>query len=400
MTVEVAPFGVTCNLSCTYCYQHPMRDAGNFGTNGVNFDRVIEELEKVGEDFTIFGGEALLTPKEDLRKLFSYGLERYGKNDIQTNGVLIDDEHIDMFHEYNVSVGFSFDGPGKLNDLRWSGSLEKTREDTERTLSNLERVLDERIPASAILTLHKVNVGTRERLDEFISFLYWLDEIGIDGVRFHDLEVDTEITARNHVLSDEEKINVFLELAEVGKNIDSLYVDIFDDIQRLLQGNETSNSCTWGACDPLNTQAVHEIDGEGNLGNCGMVNKEGIGWIKSDDQGFERYIALAQTPQEYGGCKDCRFFSMCRGQCPGSSFDGDWRNKSSGCSLWKSLFNYFEKELINENPGFVPVSLRKDRQEIEARMVEGWKNNQERSIDEIIREIEEEDTVSINVPIK
>lgn len=397
MTVEVAPMGITCNLGCTYCYQHPMRDAGNFGTNGVNFDKVIAELEKTGEDFTIFGGEALLTPKEDLKKLFEYGYEKFGRNDVQTNGVLIDDEHIEMFKEYNVSVGFSVDGPGRLNDLRWAGTLEKTRDATQKSVFNMQRVIEEGIPASLIITLHKINVGTEERLEELKDFLFWLDTIGINGIRFHDLEVDTDLTARKHVLSKEEKIEVFLTLADYAEDVPSLEIDLFKDIYQLLSQTEVHNSCVWGACDPLNTQAVHEIDGEGNIGNCGMVNKEGINWVKADSQGFERYIALYQTPQENGGCKDCRFWSMCRGQCPGSSTDGDWRNKSDGCELWKSLFTHFEEKVL-EN-GIQPLSLRWDRSLIEAELLAAWKDGREIDIDDAVDNIQKSGR-SLKVEVK
>lgn len=29
MSVELRPLGVQCNIKCTYCYQNPLRDAGN-----------------------------------------------------------------------------------------------------------------------------------------------------------------------------------------------------------------------------------------------------------------------------------------------------------------------------------------------------------------------------------
>ena len=59
--------------------------------------------------------------------------------------------------------------------------------------------------------------------------------------------------------------------------------------------------------------------------NCGRTNKDGVDYLKSDHQGYERYIALYNTPHEHGGCKGCRFFLMCKGQCPGTAIDGDWQ---------------------------------------------------------------------------
>src|SRR4030095_16960032 len=104
MTVEILPVGIKCNLRCSYCYQEPMRNAGNFGVPLV-FHKVIDALEQINTDFALFGGEALLTPIETLDKLFSYGYERYKRNGIQTNGLLITPAHIEIFRRYNVYVG-------------------------------------------------------------------------------------------------------------------------------------------------------------------------------------------------------------------------------------------------------------------------------------------------------
>ena len=370
MTIEVLPRGIRCNLACTYCYQNPMRDAGNFGPAGMDWEKVRAALDQHGAHFSLFGGEALLTPKSDLEKIFSYGYENYGGNGIQTNGVLIDDDHIDIFKRYKVHVGFSFDGPGRLNDLRWAGTLEATREATEKTISNVERVTKAGLSAGAILTLHKVNVGTAERLEEFKSFLRWLDEIGLESIRLHDLEVDNDLTARKHQLSPERTTEVFLDLAELAKELGSLQVDVFTDILNLLKGDDTKATCTWKACDPYTTEAVQGIQADGTASNCGRTNKEGINWLKADREGYERNVVLYQTPHEYGGCKECRFWSLCKGQCPGEGVNGDWRNRSDSCPTWFALFEYFESKLLEI--GITPISQHPKRKLIERYMLNSW----------------------------
>ena len=101
-------------------------------------------------------------------------------------------------------------------------------------------------------------------------------------------------------------------------------------------------------CDPFTTRAVQGVEGHGQRSNCGRTNKDGIDFVKADREGFERYLALYHAPQEAGGCQDCRFFLMCKGQCPGGAINGDWRNRSSKCDLWMALFERFEAELIAE----------------------------------------------------
>jgi len=131
MSVEVRPLGVQCNIACQYCYQNPQRDAGN-QNRLYDLGLIKEALRQEGGPFSLFGGEPLLVPLKDLEDLWAWGLERFGRNGVQTNGSLIQDEHIRLFKKYRVGVGISIDGPDELNDVRWNGSLERTRQATRR----------------------------------------------------------------------------------------------------------------------------------------------------------------------------------------------------------------------------------------------------------------------------
>jgi uncharacterized protein len=108
----------------------------------------------------------------------------------------------------------------------------------------------------------------------------------------------------------------------------------------------------------------------GRASNCGRTNKDGIDFVKSDREGLERYLALYHTPQEHGGCSGCRFFLMCKGQCPGTSIDGDWRNRSEHCEVWKRLFSRLEQDLAAA--GHHPLSTSSEREHLERRFVELW----------------------------
>ena len=68
MTLELRPLGVTCNINCLYCYQNPQRDAGNYG-RPYDLEAMKQAVEAYNQPFTLFGGEALLVPEEDLEDL-------------------------------------------------------------------------------------------------------------------------------------------------------------------------------------------------------------------------------------------------------------------------------------------------------------------------------------------
>jgi uncharacterized protein len=376
MSIELRPLGVACNLACHYCYQNPQRDAGNQRMT-YDLEKMKKEAARIGGPFILFGGEPLLMRFEDLEHLFAWGLETTGSNCIQTNGVLIEDRHIDLFRRYKVSVGISIDGPGELNDARWHRGLEKTRQSTAAVEAVIERLCREYQAPGLIVTLHKGN-ATADRLPLMAEWFRKLHAIGIRGVRLHLLEVDHHSVRDTLALSARENIQALLAFAEIQESIPGMRLDLFDEIEALLNGQDKNVGCTWRACDPYTTEAVQGIEGNGQSSNCGRTNKEGIGFTKSNTAGYERYRALYRTPQSENGCAGCRFFLMCKGQCPGTSIGGDWRNRTEHCEEWKELFNLIERRMIVA--GKIPLTIQPVRFELEQRQLEAWENGENPSI--------------------
>lgn len=388
MTVEVLPVGYVCQLACKYCYQEPLRDAGNLATSNINVEAMIEALEKEGQDFSIFGGEPLLTPIPVLEKLWKYGFERYGRNGIQTNGELITDEHIELFKKYNVSVGISIDGPGELNNARIPRRGGSVAQSTARTEANLEKLLKMGLRVGIIVTLHRGNALAehRPRMKEWFRKL---DKLGLRSARLHILEVENPIVRAAWALTDEENIEAFLDFAEFESELENLRFDKFRDIAKLLIGKDRGNgdrdqgvTCVWNACDPWTTSAVRGVLADGTRTNCGRTNKEGIPWVKSPQPSYERYISLYFTPQEEGGCQGCKYFLFCKGQCPGTAIDGDWRKKSEHCKVHYALFEHIEKGL--HKYGVQTVTERPDLHELESIMIEGWASGRNMSVQEVL----------------
>lgn len=385
MTLELNPVGVACNIACTYCYEHPMRDAGNFGNKGYDLEAMKRGLAAEGKDFTLHGGEPLLMPIEDLEEIWRWGLARYGKNGIQTNGALITDEHIRLFRAYKVQVGISMDGPDALNDARWAGSLERTRKITARSQAALERCLAEGIETSLIITLHRMNANP-DVLARLQAWIKDLATLGLRWARLHVMEVDHALVQSNLNLPDAETIQAMIQMEAFERELHgAIQFDVFTDLRKLLLGKDNDVTCIWAACDPLTTKAVSGIDGTGERTNCGRTNKDGIGWRKADRPGYERYAALYHTPQEYGGCQGCRFFFACKGTCPGTAIDGDWRNRSAQCGIWMALFEHVEQQLVLE--GRVPLSLADQRDEVERRMVEAWSDGRQMYIFQALADV-------------
>jgi uncharacterized protein len=366
--VEVRPLGVQCNLQCTYCYQNPQREAGNL-TRAYDLDAMKAAIESEGGPFALFGGEPLLLPVADLEALWEWGYRKYGTNAVQTNGALIDDEHVRLFKRYNVNVGISIDGPGELNDARRQGGAAGTRAATVRTEAAIARLCREGPRPSLIVTLHRLNAST-ERLPVLEAWLRELDALGVRAARIHLLESETAQIRAMLALSTDENIAALFRLMELQRELRYLTFDVFVEARKLLLGRDHGTSCVWNACDSYTTRAVRGVEGHGERSNCGRTNKDGIDFEKADRPGYERYLALYATAQESGGCAGCRFFLMCKGQCPGTAIDGDWRNRTEHCEVWKAIFSRLEADLLAG--GQIALSLRPERVHLERELVTRW----------------------------
>lgn len=369
MSVEVRPLGDRCNIKCTYCYQEGTRSAVAPPLR-YDVDAMIDRLERLGEPFSLFGGEIMMVRDSDLERLFDYGLRRHGGCGLQTNGTLVQPHHVELFRRYNVRVGVSIDGPASLNDARWAGSARSTRRATARTEGLIETLARAGCRPNVIVTLHRMNAGP-ERLPILCDWIRFLDTLDIGRVRLHALEVDSEAVSEQLKLSAEEAGAALRTLQLLERRLVRLRFDVFAEIEAMLVAADERASCIFHACDSYATAAVTGVEGDGGLTNCGRTNKDGLGYLKARRSSYARQIALHSTPWADGGCQGCRFFLMCKGNCPGTAIDGDWRLRSADCALWYRLFEDAEKALVER--GELPLSLDGVREDVERLAIEAWR---------------------------
>jgi uncharacterized protein len=317
VTVEISPVGMQCNLHCSYCCESLVRKEGC----QFDVDTAIEQFEKTGADhFGLHGGEALLTPFPILEKLIETGK----CNSIQTNLVLLTDKHIELLKKFKVALGVSIDGPEELNAARCD------KEKTALTMKNSWKARDAGIDVSIASVITKVNIADPTRM---INWYQDFSKIGIKWYKTHPAQPESRLFVTGAQL-----LEFWLSLLDAERHME-IRNEFFRDMYLNLQGRVDRGYCCWKGCDPYCTSAVDGIIGDGELYSCERMTKDGHSWIRGNQCNHTiRSRALLLTD-----CKDCKFFPICQGFCPGTATD--WRKKTSHCWAIYQLYDHMRKQL-------------------------------------------------------
>ena len=352
--------------ACRSCYERRIRNVQGNG-HGYNLGAMLATLKREAEREKpedrkrnsapcIHGGEPLLFPIGDLRKILETVFELYGRTSIQTNGLLISDEHLAMFREFKTSLGVSIDGDtAELNRGRWNDgrfSEDHIQQMTDRTLKNMELAKSSGLDVSAIVVLRRYN-ATPDHLSDLKRFLLRLNDMGIQSVRTNEVIV-FEDKFRDEELTEDELGHAFVRIGDLCfENPDRQWNPYRDVVKLWTQGGDAT--CVFNACDIWKTGAESAIMADGSFGVClkGGAALDGIQALAAETTGAERVHALPFIPQDQGGCRGCEFWGLCGGGCPGSGIGNDWRNRTRFCGAYKRLFGYVRTRLKGLMPGIM-----------------------------------------------
>lgn len=185
-----------CNLACPYCYfffggddsylLHPstIQDAA--------LDQVIAFTQRAKADsgaravrIGLHGGEPLLLKKQRFREVCAKLRDALGDESsltiaVQTNGVLIEPEWIDVFAECRVRVGVSIDGPEPIHNQnritkRGKGTYAETRRGWRLLLDAAE---EGRIAFPGLLCVVSAEHSGR------VIFEHFVNDLGARGINF------------------------------------------------------------------------------------------------------------------------------------------------------------------------------------------------------------------------
>ncbi len=162
------PIGALCNLDCTYCYylhkEHLLADPSDKAMSEALLEEFIKQYI-TGQDgdrvvFTWHGGEPTLMGLDFFRRIVALQ-ERYAagkqiENDLQTNGVLLDDTWCAFLRDHRFLVGLSIDGPEELHDRFRVTKGGRPTFQLVRAAAN--RLRDHGVRFNALTVVNRINV--------------------------------------------------------------------------------------------------------------------------------------------------------------------------------------------------------------------------------------------------
>lgn len=358
-----------CNLNCTYCYMYNKGDDTylkqpkfmSIETIEHLIDKIIIHLnQNETEAFLIVfhGGEPLLWDKE-LYRYFITNLNNKNKTktkiaySIQTNGVLVDSEWIQLFKELDIRFSFSIDttkestnlnriyhnGKGSYDDIIRGYILAKNELESENAPIGLISVIDINTNPIDVYNHYK-SIGARVvslLLPDNTHDTFDKNESGLYGKWFNDLfrewyfdtdKTKPEIWPLKHILS------LILGMEKMGNE---------------LYGNTNNNTLIIETDGSIEVNDPLRVCRNGFTKNDFSVYKNNINDIYEDNLAKLYYSSHTNTCYT---CENCSLYQVCGGGYILNRYSSrnGFDNPSIYCTDIVSIITHIQNIIFNEFP--------------------------------------------------
>ncbi len=389
VSLLIKPASSLCNMACSYCFYHDIADTRESIAPSIMSDAVRSavitkalqdatgalpkqqdatsggshpqetkqgrmegkgkraNLGNASVTFAFQGGEPTLAGLEYFKD-FVAKVEQYNTKKIpvayalQTNGLAIDRDWAEFFHEHNFLIGLSLDGTEDINNaLR----LDKTGNSTYKKVLQVAKLFDQYQVAYNILTvvttqlayhIEEVFASYMDLGFQFLQFIPCLDPI---SKSHNDYSVPPKVYGEFlHTL-----FTLWYKRIKQGKGISIRY---FDNLLGLYLGYPPESCDMVGHCS---IQKVVEADGTVFPCDFYTRDQDAIGNITEDSIAkLESTTAAEQFLQESyvlpQQCQYCQWVRLCRNGCKRHRDPVTGVNKY--CSAYQSFFTTHNHTLV------------------------------------------------------
>lgn len=353
-----------CNLNCEYCYMYVGPDQSwrtrptflseeNQATLIRRFAEYQQQFDDCSSVLEIHGGEPLLFGKARMTSFLSSVRRRLRPEELeislQTNGVLIDDEWLDIFARFSVSVGISCDGPPEVHDLyRRSHTNQPSGTAVQAAIAKCVDWGNHSGMFGGVLAVANPTCNGAE----LVRYFYQL------GVRQLDFLLPdanyvfppTHLPQYNHA-----EMLVFMRRAFdqwIALGDESFQIRTFREIMLGIFGRRSVYDAFGG---DLSALAVVESDGSYQfldvLHICGEEATKTSLHISTHS--FNEFVrkAASSYPKPCSKCKTCSAFKSCGGGYLPHRFDGvGYDNPSFYCDVLLGLFDHIQNHVLAVTP--------------------------------------------------
>jgi uncharacterized protein len=382
--VMAKPIGPLCNLDCSYCFylhkQNLLETSSKWHMSDAVLENFIKQyIQGQNHDEIIFswqGGEPTLLGLEFFEKVVAFERKYFpdGKqvhNDLQTNGVLLDDNWCKFLKKNNFLVGLSIDGPKELHDKH---RVDKAGNSTFDKVFNAAKLLKKHdVPFNTLTTVNRDNAKHPLEVYRFLR-----DEIGPRAIQFNPVvEVKVfETTAPpfwgsfsppeigNPLAQPGNEYSIVTDWSVNSDDYGDFLIAIFDewyenDYGKTFIYNFECAVSQWMGIDGVMCAFASfcgkglAIEHDGNIYSCdhfvypeyllGNIKDENLADMAFSNQQKKFGFSKGRTLPQY--CQECEFLFACHGECPKnrilSTPDGE-HGLNYLCSGLKKYFSHIK----------------------------------------------------------
>lgn len=348
-SILIKPASALCNLDCSYCFYldrdlDPYADLPQRRMSDETLERLVDGYLFYSYPNTTFafqGGEPTLAGLPFFEKLVRLQQQkgRDGQsvsNALQTNGVLLDDNWCQLFHDYKFLIGLSLDGPEEINDkYRYNKEGHGTYKWVMRGMEALKK---NKVEFNVLCVLSSANIDKPRELYRFYKSL------GVDNIQYIPLAEFGQGGSRLPFTITPEQYGKFLveTFEEWWPERRKMRIRFFDNIAEAIAGQKPGSCTMHETCD---SYAVVEYNGD--VFPCDFFVESGwkLGNVNLDSwpeiaRRNRRYSFAGKKTLAHPDCQVCEYQSICHGGCPKFRHgpNGNFSDLDYFCQSYKMIF--------------------------------------------------------------
>ncbi len=356
INIMIKPASSKCNLKCKYCFYNKIsqkREVEDFGyLSEKTYKNIIDKAFSIkgikNINFSFQGGEPLLWGSENFSNFIDYVNEKKNKEivnyAIQTNGLLIDYNYIDIFKKNNILIGISLDGAKEVHDFERIDLANKGTH--SKVIKKIELLKSNKVAFNILSVVTAKNVNNIEKTYEYIKSLGVYHMQFIPYINLSEKRDERNLSKKQFHFY----LNRTYKLWKKDFNKKRVYLRYFDNLLRVLY-NQNQELCQ----NRIGCSLQYVIEANGEVFPCDFytTQKDSLGNINEMDFKSLFYTPKAQSfiKDSYkisNKCRTCKFLSFCGGGCKVQSK----KTKDTYENIYCEEYYKFLTDFTNDIKGF------------------------------------------------